>query len=341
MHKEGTLFDAALHANWVLHTAGEAGVPRSELAGSVELPPEGYADPMQPVPYTVVAGLLAAAVGRTGRADFALHMGQYAPPEMMGLLGYFLVNQPSLRDILTFSYDLLGRISNVFRMELLLERDPARLALHPTDPDAPMLAHMAEFHCAVFMSNTRMHIDARFAPRAVAFAHPAPPDVSAHRRLFGCPVTFAAPVTTIAFDPAWLERRVPRADPRLHQTLAPYAVQDLERLPRSGALSERLRVEVRQRMGQAPLTLPHVAGALRLKSRTLQYRLRTEGTTFQRIVDAVRKDLACEALLDGATVDAVSARLGFADTAVFHRAFRRWTGTTPQAFRAAAQARTE
>jgi len=73
---------------------------------------------------------------------------------------------------------------------------------------------------------------------------------------------------------------------------------------------------------------------LGLSQRTLQRRLSDEGTTFARIVDRTRRELS-EHYLTEPNVAAfeVAFLLGYSEPSAFHRAFRRWTGMTPQEFR--------
>ena len=73
-----------------------------------------------------------------------------------------------------------------------------------------------------------------------------------------------------------------------------------------------------------------------MSRQTLYRRLRAEGTTFEEILDAKRRQLAIRYLgLDRSSVKAAAYRLGFSDPAAFSRAFKRWTGRSPSEFREA------
>lgn len=77
-----------------------------------------------------------------------------------------------------------------------------------------------------------------------------------------------------------------------------------------------------------------VAGALGYSRRTLTRRLREESTTFLQIKDQLRRALALQLLIaNQLPVEVVADRVGFADLTTFHRAFKKWTGTTPMAYR--------
>lgn len=81
---------------------------------------------------------------------------------------------------------------------------------------------------------------------------------------------------------------------------------------------------------------------LGVKERTLRRHLTAEGTSFAAIVSDTLLALATRCLVDERrTIRETATDLGFADTASFHRAFKRWTGMTPKAYRRLNAKRTE
>ncbi len=85
---------------------------------------------------------------------------------------------------------------------------------------------------------------------------------------------------------------------------------------------------------QGDPTLVAVAKHLQMTPRTLQRRLADEGQSFKSLLDDFRYQLALQ-LLDAGdlTIQEIAHQLGFSETSAFHRAFRRWTGSTPVQFR--------
>jgi AraC-like DNA-binding protein len=95
----------------------------------------------------------------------------------------------------------------------------------------------------------------------------------------------------------------------------------------------RVRELLLKAMSSGDLDQDGIALALNQSASTLQRRLRREGTTYQRVLDTTRRELALEYLREGRhTLADITFLLGFADQSNFTRAFRRWTGQTPREF---------
>ncbi|MBN8558825.1 MAG: helix-turn-helix transcriptional regulator, partial [Burkholderiales bacterium] len=100
------------------------------------------------------------------------------------------------------------------------------------------------------------------------------------------------------------------------------------------ALKEAGAVEEIVGFGRTPATL-RAAQALGVSERTLARRMQAQGLSFTALLDGVRRDAALQAVAHSTRALAdIGLALGFAEPAVFWRAFRRWTGCTPQAWRA-------
>jgi AraC-like DNA-binding protein len=176
------------------------------------------------------------------------------------------------------------------------------------------------------------------------FAYPAPepPHRDEYDLLFDCPLRFGADRTSAALDARWLAAPVVQDEPSLEELLRRAPVGLLSRHGYGTTVDEHVRlVLVRAlRGGAGTARLPEVAevaARLAVSPATLRRRLQQEGTSFQQLKDAVRRDAAIAGLAEGREpIAELAARLGFSEDTAFHRAFRRWTGTTPGAYRTAA-----
>jgi AraC-like DNA-binding protein len=109
-------------------------------------------------------------------------------------------------------------------------------------------------------------------------------------------------------------------------------------MERHGSRSHQVAEVLAGRLKGAVPPLSEIARAMAMSDRNLQRALRSDGTSFQTLLDEVRRDLAISHLADPATsAGQVGFLLGFSEPSAFHRAFRRWTGKAPSAYRAASR----
>jgi AraC-like DNA-binding protein len=151
-------------------------------------------------------------------------------------------------------------------------------------------------------------------------------DLRRYRERYGRPVRFGCDRDALVLDRAALLRPLPLAD----SALSEYFLAQLEELTPPTTWSGRVAGEIERVLGSESPTLPDAARVLGVSPRTLQRQLSAEGTSFQELVAETRRRLAEELLGDGLhSISEVAFMLGFSEPSAFHRAFRRWTGTTP------------
>ncbi|WP_394821149.1 AraC family transcriptional regulator ligand-binding domain-containing protein [Pendulispora albinea] len=175
----------------------------------------------------------------------------------------------------------------------------------------------------------------------VKFAHTAPKDISPLQGYFGTTdLHFESRQNVIAFQEGvlslpvvssdasllpWLDECAERILPR--QPLGTKTVQTMSRLHQQ--IEDSLRAEQSAR-------LERVARRLQCSARTLQRQLAEAGTSFQCVLDEVRRELAIDYLRDPErSIYEIALALGYSDLSSFHRAFVKWNGATPKSFRRA------
>jgi len=141
---------------------------------------------------------------------------------------------------------------------------------------------------------------------------------------------FEQPENQLLVPDAHVSALNPRADDRLRALLLAQASRMVAELPPlEVSVVDRVRHELLRRLTTGAPEADDVARALRLSPRTLRRRLEAEGVAFSDVLDAVRRDEALRLVRESnLSFDEISFRLGFSQTTSFHRAFRRWTGTT-------------
>ena len=168
----------------------------------------------------------------------------------------------------------------------------------------------------------------------VEFAFAEPADTSEYERVFCCPVHFGMVHNQLVLPrPSW-STLTPQADPGIYELLEDHARSLLKALPVPHSFLDQVRIAVAEELRGGDLALDHIARKLGLSSRTLQRRLQEEDVTYAGLLDKARCE-AAESYLrqEGIALCEVSHLLGFSDQSAFNRAFKRWTGATPRAYR--------
>ena len=166
----------------------------------------------------------------------------------------------------------------------------------------------------------------------VTFAHAEPPDIGAFRRFFGVPLLFNAEESTVVVPAAALSLPVCSRDDKERAGSGPRAVHLALQHPDIVARVVRL---LRPRVISGGVSLDEIAAFLSLHPWSLLRRLKARGTTFRRLLNETRYEVAGQ-LLRGTrlNITQIGVALGYADTAVFTRAFQRWSGASPSDWRA-------
>ena len=225
-------------------------------------------------------------------------------------------------------------LEDAAEIELEVRGEVARVTHRMHDPASPSPRHGVEMLIAGWAQRGRRAIGKEFFLREAFFRHEAPRNVLEHRRLFGPRLRFGASTSGIAFDRRWLEAPLPTADEGLRTILERQAEAQLARLPADQGWEARARRALVPLMDGQSVRLAPLARALGASRRTVQRGLAEEGTSFQAVTARVRRELATTYLAEGRrTLAEISFLLGFSEPSAFQRAFRRWMGTTPQAYR--------
>lgn len=193
------------------------------------------------------------------------------------------------------------------------------------------IAQLTETSFTRLIAGTRQLTSREFV-RAVHFVRGEPAHRDEYERVFRAPILFGQRRNAMLLDPDWFSVPLQAPSPYAGGVLEAHANRLLEDLP---PLRYRRRVEdaVRSRLASGAVTMAGVARQLGTSRQTLYRQLKQEGTTFERLLDRVRRDDATHLLRQGTSVADTAHRLGFSDRSAFSRAFKRWTGRSPRSER--------
>ena len=285
------------------------------------------------VRFSEFRALLLATAVETGRASFALELGSLLTPASHGALGLAVLASDSLRD----AFALIVRYVRT-RTPLVHVKHHVRdgvVIVRVTDGivlgDVQRPIH--ELVIGTLVSALRTLTSGRFRVKSVRFAFAAPDYVDRVARLVGAPAHYDARHTELRFDASLLDLDVVLADSTAARLARVRLDAELEALEGRIDLRDRVRERLLRDKGRIP-DCEHVARELGTTSRSLRRHLAALDTSFSRIVEETRKDLAVHYLRDtDLGIGEIASLLGYGDPSNFGAAFRRWTGKSPRAYR--------
>jgi AraC-like DNA-binding protein len=203
---------------------------------------------------------------------------------------------------------------------------------HPA-VDGPLYRFLLELQFGIHTTVNRDIMGSPFTPLEFHVRYEPQEDVAVYREVFGCEVRFQQPRNRMIWDSAWMDQRPENGNEAAFATVSKLCDKMLEELHQrtgvAGKVRQTLTSHLRRETG-----LDQVAHTLNLTERTLRRKLREERTSFRQLLDELKMQVAIKHLRDTAmTVEEIASLVGFADTAAFRRAFRRWTYRSPHDFK--------
>lgn len=283
-------------------------------------------------PIELLFALLRAGADRLRDDAFALHFGQYVPCDQVSLAAPLGRSATTVTEALELvnRYAPLGidipGCPNGNRFAF--ESDRAGLWLCDRRPADGRVA-LTELVFSRMVHGIR-RIQQSDVVRAVYVRHAPPAHRDAYDAVFGVPVYFTSGRNAILLDPSYLQTPLTPAPMHVTRILAVHADAQLATLHRGRSCRARLEAELRALLHTGQVGVASLARRMAMSRQTLYRRLKAEGTTYEQVLEELRCAIAVQALGAGeSSVRELAARLGFADTAAFSRAFKRWTGRSP------------
>lgn len=285
------------------------------------------------VPLPAYRELLTRAIALTGDPALGLRCGLYASESAFDLLAPLVSHVPTLRHAIQETRQFQALAFEGAYVHLTEHTGVARLRCEfPRSQDATDRS-VAEFLTAGFMRMLRGFGCTHEDFHAARFEHARPSYHHVYAEAFERKERFAQPFTGVEFSASLLDRPHLHANPRLQSLVHAQAEQHLGQLARPIDLIDRLRTYLRSQLATVP-EMDVAARDLGVSARTLRRRLAEARQSYRALTQELQGERACRMLRNpDFTLQGVASALGFANTAAFHRAFRRWTGVTACEYR--------
>ncbi|MGV8917481.1 MAG: AraC family transcriptional regulator [Pseudomonas sp.] len=299
----------------------QAGIQPELLAQSrARIAPEQFAQLIQLLWQTLDDEYMGLGNGPSKRGTFAM-------------MCHALIHCRSLERALTRGLLFYSLFPHAPRLSLSHEGEWVRLTLDDStlcDPDH----FLSECLLVIWHRLGSWLIGQRIRLEQATFSYARPAHGGEYDLLFPCPLLFDAGSTSLVFHVRYLSMPLLQDERTLKHFLERSPADLLARPDDGDSLSSQLRRLLSRDCNRWP-DLEHVAEQLNISPQTLRRHLREEGTSFQGLKDQLRRDMAIYHLSHAElSLQQIAEQLGFSEPSAFHRAFKKWTGLTPGAYRA-------
>jgi AraC-like DNA-binding protein len=320
------------------------GIPNAVSTDACGIRPLAGAGADHRVPGRQVERLWAFAAERAADPLVGLHMAEAYSPGALDILGYVILSCGTIGEVLDRFARYAPILNDGMRVDIVREgRTAFCRCSFIASMDNYLLRNPEQAISTTWAGLARelRRLAARpIVARAVWFRHRPRQraDVREYERVLGAPARFGASEDRFILASAALDEPILSANPSLLRAFAQHADGVLARMEQqgTGTRSHQVAEVLARRLNGSVPPLSAIARELAMSDRNLQRALRNDGTSFQKLLDEVRRDLAISHLANKDTsAGQVGFLLGFSEPSAFHRAFRRWTGKTPSAYRMA------
>lgn len=270
------------------------------------------------------------AARMSGDDLFGLRLNRTYSPSAISLLSLTANTCATLGAALEQLTRFFAVMSTQVRLELQHQGQEAALVLTPVgEPHRQQIEAIVGYLGQVLHSLD--HADKGLFRRATLAR--SPQDLAACRPLLECDEVACGPVYSLSMPQALLGKPLVTADAfictRLTDTL-----QDMLAHQPSHDLVEQVKRRVQLLLGSGDISVERIAGPLNISPRHLRRKLSQENTSYEQLVDELRRETAIRMIGEGElSLTSIAYELGFLDPSSFTRAFRRWTSMSPTSFR--------
>lgn len=325
----------AVHALELAALVGRWGVSEDALFDGLGLARDALAAPGARLAIPTIEALVTRAKTLTGEPALGVYLGLQMRVSAHGFLGFAAMTAATVRDALAVAVRFAPTRTSA--LGLRVTEDGAGTAALVIEERADLGAARETTLVALLVGIWRIGSDltGRELGGSVDMALPRPPHFERFEHVVPGRARFEQADNRLVFDAAVLDLPLAMADAAAQRLARAQCERELEAL----GFTERVAAQVAAKLAATdgpPPGLDDVARALGLSPRTLKRRLAAEETTFGRVREGHLRERATLLLRGEAHgIEEIAARLGYSDAANFSRAFRRWTGQPPGAWRRA------
>ncbi|MGB3626946.1 MAG: AraC family transcriptional regulator [Henriciella sp.] len=327
---------SAGYASALLDLAVNLGADRTQLLSAAGLSEDDLEKSEARVPFDRFKRLMREGKRLSGDPALALRFGTDISFNVLSIVGLICFAAPTMDEAFR-QMNRYGRlvieVEGVGREDrFVIEQHDGRTYIVDKRANANAFPELTESTLGRFICGFR-----RFFPKVPLYlsaevTHARPDYGDLYEELLGVPVRFSAGRNTMEIDPAYFSMSISTSPGYVFGTLSEHANALLKSLEASETLSSQVERRMMADLHTGDINMSAIARQMGMSRQTLYRQLKQEGTSFDALLDDLRKRLALD-YLEGekVSVNETAYLVGFSDPSAFSRAFKRWTGQSPGA----------
>lgn len=276
--------------------------------------------------------LWQTALSITKNPALGLELGQIVNASKVGLVGHIIFNSENLAEGLKEYVRLFSIVNDAISLVCETDEKFVYLRFVHLNPEYYCISDM-ERSMVLTLYRGKALFDDDIQWQSVDFQHPEPAYLDQYQNVFKCPLNFNQSHCQIVFKRTYLALAPKQRNPYLGSAAIEYANNMLKKLFKR-SYADKVKGLITQYISTGEADVDHIANELHVSRQTLYRKLKTEGVSFQGLLEEVRFSEAKNQLRHSdRQLSEIAFSLGFSDLSAFSRAFKRWSGVTPKEYR--------
>lgn len=314
-----------------LMIAEQYGANATQIIKAAGLTPDDIVDPERRIPLEKEQLVWNGIVQQTNREDIGLICGQNFPIRVASVIGYVMMNAPSIKVAIQKMCAYQRLVGNSMGMDYTIDGDYFHIKVVMWTDWVSELRFTMDVFMAAILSWIANNSSKKIKPLEVGFNYQKPKNYQDYESIFApAPVSWGVRESYLSYSTEQMYAPVIGSNPALFEQFDQMTQAVFEKLNDHKKVSvevKRLIIEILK--GDVP-TLDLIAQHMTLSKRNLQAKLKKERNSFQHLLNEARKELAQQYLkAKQVNKSEIAYLLGFSEVAVFSRNFKKWTGMTP------------
>ena len=319
--------------NLVQRVLESRNIPPQSLIAGLDYSSEDLSRPDLRISFADAVAMIHNAYRATGDEALGLQVADAINLPDWGMMGYAVASCDTLGQALEVGLRYSAVATRLTRNSTAQTDEHFILKSSPLFPAGKAGIFMVEEDLGGIVQMLHRHLGDEANPLEIHLHYPRPGYADRYPAHFRCPVKFEQTDNQIIWPRQYMESVLPQRNP----AATAMAIAQCEQLIAQSAHTTEFADQVQSMIVHNPGRFPNaaeVAANFNISESSLRRKLRACGSSYQQILDDVRKTLAIEYLSTSQLkLEAIALLLGFSDLSNFRRAFKTWTGKPPLAYR--------